>query len=309
MEKDDTKKSGRPAWAAVPDRRRSRALREASFTEAEPAGRPPRRGPEPTARQGQGLSGAEAAEKHTVEGRNPVYEALCAGLPLEKIWLSETVRPAGVLKLTELAREKGVPVQRVKSQKLNAMSQTGACQGVIALCGAAPYSALEDLFAEAERKQKPPFFVLADEITDPHNLGAIIRSANGAGADGVIVPKNRSAGLDAAVAKASAGAVYHTKVVRVTNLAQTAESLKARGLWLAGADMAGERTLYDSDLTGPIALVVGSEGRGISRLLKEKCDFFVRIPMLGAISSLNASVAAALLLYEILRQRRSRESD
>ncbi|MBQ2696224.1 MAG: 23S rRNA (guanosine(2251)-2'-O)-methyltransferase RlmB [Clostridia bacterium] len=248
----------------------------------------------------------ETTEKMTIEGRNSVFEALAAGRPIDKIWISETVRPGGVKKLMDLAKEKQVPVQFVKPQKINSVSQTEASQGVVAVCGAVQYAALEDLFLKAEKKQTPPFFIIADEITDPHNLGAIIRSANAAGADGVIVPKNRSAGLDAVAAKTSAGAVHYTPVVRVTNLSQTIDVLKERGLWLAGADMSGEKSLFESDLTGPIALVVGSEGKGISRLLREKCDFMVKIPMLGEIESLNASVAAAIMMYEIVRQRQQR---
>ncbi len=243
------------------------------------------------------------AEKMTIEGRNSVFEALAAGRPIDKIWISETVRPGGVKKLTDLAREKGVPVQFVKPQKINSVSQTEASQGVVAVCGAVQYAELEDLFRKAEKKGTPPFVIIADEITDPHNLGAIIRSANAAGADGVIIPKNRSAGLDAVTAKTSAGAVHYTPVVRVTNLSQTIDILKERGLWLAGADMSGEKSLFESNLTGPIALVVGSEGKGISRLLREKCDFMVKIPMIGEIESLNASVAAAIMMYEIVRQR------
>ncbi|MGN1059098.1 MAG: 23S rRNA (guanosine(2251)-2'-O)-methyltransferase RlmB [Clostridia bacterium] len=251
---------------------------------------------------------AEPAARVTVEGRNPVFEALSAGRPIDKIWISETVRPGGVKKLTELAREKQVPVQFVNPRKIDSLSQTASSQGVVAVCGAVQYAALEDLFCRAAERNRQPFIILADEITDPHNLGAIIRSANAAGADGVIIPKNRSAGLDAVTAKTSAGAVYYTPVVRVTNLAQTAEELKARGLWLVGADMAGDKTLFESDLTGAVALVVGSEGKGISRLLKEKCDFLVKIPMLGETESLNASVAAAVMMYEIVRQRSRQEN-
>lgn len=244
-----------------------------------------------------------SAERMTVEGRNPVFEALSAGRPIDKIWISETVRPGGVAKITELARQKQIPVQFVKPQKVDAMSQTEASQGIVALCSAVQYAQLEDLFQKAAEKGTQPFFILADEITDPHNLGAIIRSANAAGADGVIIPKNRSVGLDAVVAKTSAGALYHTPVVRVTNLVQTAEGLKERGLWLVGADMNGSSGLYDTDLTGAVGLVVGSEGKGISRLLKNTCDFLVSIPMLGETESLNASVAAAVMMYEIVRQR------
>ncbi len=243
------------------------------------------------------------SDKVTVEGRNSVFEALSAGRPIDKIYISETVRPGGVQKLLDLAKQRQVPVQFAKPQKVNELSQTEASQGVVAVCSAARYAELDDLFQKAAEKGSAPFFIIADEITDPHNLGAIIRSANAAGADGVIIPKNRSAGLDAVVAKTSAGALHYTPVVRVTNLAQTIDSLKEKGLWLVGADMSGEKTLFESDMTGSIALVVGSEGKGISRLLKEKCDFMVRIPMLGQIESLNASVAAAIMMYEIVRQR------
>lgn len=242
-------------------------------------------------------------EKTTVEGRNAVYEALAAGRPLDKILVSETVRPGGVEKLLSLAREKQVPVQFVKPQKINSISQTESSQGVVAICSPARYAELEDLFLHAKKRGQDPFIIIADEITDPHNLGAIIRSANAAGADGVIIPKNRSAGLDTTTAKTSAGAVHYTPVVRVTNLVSVVETLKERGLWLVGADMSGRNSLFEENLTGPIALVVGSEGKGISRLLKEKCDFMVRIPMLGETESLNASVAAAVMMYEILRQR------
>ncbi len=242
-------------------------------------------------------------DRITVEGRNSVFEALSAGRPIDKIWISETVRPGGVQKLTALAREKGVPVQFVNPKKIDAISQTASSQGVVAVCGAVGYASLEDIFRRAEERGHKPFIILADEITDPHNLGAIIRSANAAGADGVVIPKNRSAGIDAVAAKTSAGAVHHTPVARVTNLVQTAKELQERGLWVVGADMSGEKTLFESDMTGAIALVVGSEGKGISRLLKEACDFMVRIPMLGETESLNASVAAAIMMYEVLRQR------
>ncbi len=252
----------------------------------------------------QSRSGEErTAERMTVEGRNSVFEALSAGRPIDKIWISETVRPGGVQKLTALAREKGVPVQFVNPKKVDAISQTAASQGVVAVCGAVSYASVDDIFRRAEERGHKPFIILADEITDPHNLGAIIRSANAAGADGVIIPKNRSAGIDAVAAKTSAGAVHHTPVARVTNLVQTAKELQERGLWVVGADMSGEKTLFESDMTGAIALVVGSEGKGISRLLKEACDFMVRIPMLGETESLNASVAAAIMMYEVLRQR------
>ncbi len=243
-------------------------------------------------------------ENHTIEGRNPVYEALQADLPIDKIFLSETVKKEPLGKLLRLAKEKGVVVQTVGQTKLAALTQTdGAHQGIVAVCTAVPYVGVADILRRAEERGEPPFVVIADEIADPHNLGAIIRTANACGAHGVIIPKHRSVGLTAVVAKASAGALAHTPVAKVTNLPACMDELKERGLWITGADMAGEKTLWESDLTGAVGLVVGSEGKGMSRLVREKCDFLVRIPMAGQINSLNASVAASLLLYEVLRRR------
>lgn len=247
----------------------------------------------------------ETEERNKIEGRNPVYEALRAGTPIDKILVSETAHKESLAKILKLAKEKGIPVQTVRPRKLAEISETEASQGVIAQCAMASYVGIDEILKKAEEKGKPPFVIIADEITDPHNLGAIIRTANAAGADGIIIPKNRSVGVNAVVAKTSAGAVSHTPVARVTNLAQTIDNLKDKGLWVTGADMAGESDMFSSNLTGPIALVVGSEGKGISRLIKEKCDFLVRIPMFGEINSLNASVAASVLMYEIVRQRMS----
>lgn len=244
-------------------------------------------------------------EKNTIEGRNPVFEALRSGMPIDKILISETAKREALGKILSAAKERKIPVQTVRPQKLAELAETEASQGVIALCAAAQYVSVDDILAKAEEKGKPPFVIIADEITDPHNLGAIIRTANAAGADGVIIPKNRSAGIGAIAAKTSAGATSYTPVARVTNLVQTIDSLKERGLWVTGADMSGD-DMYGSNLTGAIALVVGSEGKGISRLIKEKCDFMVRIPMFGEINSLNASVAAAVLMYEIVRQRETK---
>ncbi len=244
-------------------------------------------------------------EKNTIEGRNPVFEALRSGMPIDKILISETAKKEALGKILSAAKERKIPVQTVRPQKLAELAETEASQGVIAICAAAQYVSVDDILAKAEEKGKPPFVIIADEITDPHNLGAIIRTANAAGADGVIIPKNRSAGIGAIAAKTSAGAVSYTPVARVTNLAQTIDSLKERGLWVMGADMDGD-DMYKSNLTGAIALVVGSEGKGISRLIKQKCDFMVRIPMFGEINSLNASVAAAVLMYEIVRQRETK---
>lgn len=245
--------------------------------------------------------------KNTIEGRNPVTEALRSGTPIDKILISETARREALGKIFALAKQRGIPVQTVRAKKLAELAETEASQGVIAVCAAASYVSVEDILQRAEEKGKPPFLILADEITDPHNLGAIIRTANAVGADGVIIPKNRSAGSNAVVAKTSAGAVSYTPVARVTNLGQTIDRLKEKGIWVTGADMSGETTLYQSDLTGPMALVVGSEGKGISRLVREKCDFLVQIPMFGEINSLNASVAAAVMMYEIVRQRLEKE--
>ncbi|MBR5157145.1 MAG: 23S rRNA (guanosine(2251)-2'-O)-methyltransferase RlmB [Clostridia bacterium] len=244
-------------------------------------------------------------EKNTIEGRNPVFEALRSGMPIDKILISETAKKEALGKILSAAKERKIPVQTVRPQKLAELAETEASQGVIAICAAAQYVSVDDILAKAEEKGKPPFVIIADEITDPHNLGAIIRTANAAGADGIIIPKNRSAGIGAIAAKTSAGAVSYTPVARVTNLAQTIDSLKERGLWVMGADMDGD-DMYKSNLTGAIALVVGSEGKGISRLIKQKCDFMVRIPMFGEINSLNASVAAAVLMYEIVRQRETK---
>lgn len=247
-------------------------------------------------------------EKTTIEGRNPVAEALRAGTPIDKIIVSETARRETLSRIFALAKDRGIPIQTVRAQKLAEMAETEASQGVVAVCAAASYVSVEELLARAQRKGTPPFLIIADEITDPHNLGAIIRTANAVGADGVIIPKNRSAGINAVVAKTSAGAVSYTPVARVTNLGQTIDLLKERGIWVTGADMSGESTLYKTDLTGAIALVVGSEGKGISRLVRQKCDFLVQIPMFGEINSLNASVAAAVMMYEIVRQRLNKES-
>lgn len=244
-------------------------------------------------------------EKNTIEGRNPVFEALRSGMPIDKILISETAKKEALGKILSAAKSRKIPVQTVRPQKLAELAETEASQGVIAICAAAQYVTVDDILAKAEEKGKPPFVIIADEITDPHNLGAIIRTANAAGADGVIIPRNRAAGIGAIAAKTSAGAVSYTPVARVTNLAQTIDYLKERGLWVMGADMSGD-DMYKSNLTGAIALVVGSEGKGISRLIKEKCDFMVRIPMFGEINSLNASVAAAVLMYEIVRQRETK---
>lgn len=238
-----------------------------------------------------------------IVGRNSVLEALKSGRSLNKIMVAKGEKHGSVLEILGQARSHGIIVQEVETAKLEALAGGMRHQGIVASAAPVAYAELEDVFAAAEEKGEPPFLVLLDEIEDPHNLGAILRTADAAGVHGVLVPKRRSAPLSAAVAKVSAGAVEYVPVVRIGNIVQTMKELKKRGLWIVGADMDGDKAFFDADLTGPIALVVGSEGAGIGRLVKENCDFLVKIPMKGKISSLNASVACSLLLYEILKQR------
>ena len=250
---------------------------------------------------GEALSRSENGVSH-IEGRNAVIEALRAGTTVDKLFLQEGAHEGPLMTIGREAVRRGVPVKYVSKERLDQLSETGRHQGVIAFPAAYHYSELEDLFARAKEKGEPPFFILLDNIEDPHNLGAIIRTANLAGAHGVIIPKDRAVGLTATAAKASAGAIYHTPVVKVTNMARTIEQLKKEGIWFVCADMDGE-PMTRLNLTGPIGLVIGSEGSGVSRLVREKCDMTARIPMKGEIDSLNASVAAGILMYEIVRQR------
>ena len=235
-----------------------------------------------------------------IEGRNAVLETLRAGRAVDKVFVAEGAHIGDV---AAEARRHHVPVVTCDRRKLDGMSPTGNHQGVIAQAAAQEYVSLDDIFRVAEERSEVPLIVVCDGIEDPHNLGAIIRTANLAGAHGVIIPKRRAVGLTATVAKTSAGALNYTPVAKVTNLAKTMESLKEKGLWFVCADMGGEE-MYDLNLTGPIGLVIGNEGEGVSRLVKETCDFTARIPMNGDIDSLNASVAAGVLAYEIVRQRR-----
>ena len=245
----------------------------------------------------------EQEEKLQLEGRNAVMEAIKSGAAIDKLFVTKGEKHGSILPLLRLAAEAGIVCVETDRRKLDEMSQTeGAHQGVIASLAAAPYSTVEDILCAAEEKGEPPFLLIADEINDPHNLGSIIRTANCAGAHGVIIPKRRSVGLTAAVAKASAGALAHTKVAKVVNLSRTIEDLKAKNIWVAALDMDGDE-IYSSNLTGPLAIVVGSEGSGVGTLGKKSCDFSIRLPMLGQINSLNASVAAAIALYEAVRQR------
>ena len=241
-------------------------------------------------------------EEFTIEGRNAVIEAYRAGRPIDRLFLLDGCQDGPISTIKREAKKQGTPVKYVSRERLDQLSETGKHQGVIAYGAAYEYAQVEDILRAAEEKGEPPFLFLLDNIEDPHNLGAIIRTANLAGAHGVIIPKNRAAGLTATVAKTSAGALNFTPVARVTNLGRTMEELKKKGIWFVCADMDGTR-MYDLNLTGPIGLVIGSEGDGVGKLVKRNCDFVASIPMKGNIDSLNASVAAGVLAYEIVRQR------
>lgn len=238
-----------------------------------------------------------------IEGRNAVIEALRAGRTIDKIYIAKGDVDQTLGHIASKARSAGVVVVEADRRKLDAMSQTHAHQGVIALCAVKEYCTVADILAIAQARGEPPFVIVCDEISDPHNLGAIIRSAECAGAHGVIIPKRRSAGLTAVVDKTSAGAVEHVAIARVPNLSAAIGELKKSGLWIYGAAAEGASPMWQTDLTGPVCLVIGSEGDGIGRLVRENCDFLVSIPLKGQISSLNASAAAAVLMYEVLRQR------
>ena len=238
-----------------------------------------------------------------MEGRNAVTEALKAGRTIDKVYLAEGSTDRSLTRLAAMAKDAGAVVVPTDRRKLDQMSPTGAHQGIIAAVAAHEYARVEDILALAEQRGEAPLIVLCDDLTDPHNLGAILRSAECAGAHGVIIPKRRSVGLTAVVAKTSAGAVEYLPVARVTNLAQTIQTLKDRGVWIYGAAGEAKADLYHTDLTGPAAIVIGNEGEGMSKLVRESCDVLVSIPMKGHISSLNASAAAAVMLYEALRQR------
>jgi len=245
----------------------------------------------------------EAEADGIIEGRNAVIEALRAGTAIDKIYLQKGDTDKTLGHIASKARAAGVVVVEADKRKLDGMSRTHAHQGVVALAAVREYASVADILQTAEERGEPPLIVVCDEISDPHNLGAIIRTAECAGAHGVIVPKRRSAGLTAVVGKTSAGAVAYMKVARVPNIPALLKDLKKRGVWVYGAAAEGTASLYGADLKGPAAVVIGSEGDGMTRLTEENCDFLVRIPMRGKISSLNASAAAAVLLYEALRQR------
>ncbi len=241
-------------------------------------------------------------EELTIEGRNAVLEAFRSGKTIDRLFVLDGCQDGPVRTIVREARKHDTIVSFVTKERLDQMSETGRHQGVLAYAAAYEYAEVEDILKAAEEKGEPPFLFLLDGIEDPHNLGAIIRTANLAGAHGVIIPKRRAAGLTATVARTSAGALNYTPVAKVTNLAAVIEELKKRGIWFVCADMEGE-SMYRLNLTGPIGLVIGNEGEGVSRLVKEKCDMTASIPMKGDIDSLNASVAAGVLAYEIVRQR------
>lgn len=241
-------------------------------------------------------------EELTIEGRNAVLEAFRSGKTIDKVFVLEGCQDGPIKTILREAKKHGTMVKFVSKDRLDNMSETKKHQGVIAYAAAYNYATVEDILAKAEKNGEPPFIFLLDGIEDPHNLGAIIRTANLAGAHGVIIPKNRAVGLTATVAKTSAGALNYTPVAKVTNLSATMKELKKQGLWFVCADMDGE-VMYRQNLTGPIGLVIGNEGDGVSKLVRENCDFTASIPMKGDIDSLNASVAAGVLAYEIVRQR------
>ena len=237
-----------------------------------------------------------------IEGRNAVLEAFRSGKCVDKLFILDGCQDGPVRTIAREARKTDTIINYVSKERLDQLSETRAHQGVIAQAAAYEYSTVDEILARAEEKGEPPFLILLDNVEDPHNLGAIIRTANLAGAHGVIIPKRRAVGLTSTVAKTSAGAINYTPVAKVTNIVRTIEELKEKGIWFVCADMGGE-IMYDLDLTGPMGLVIGNEGEGVSRLVREACDFTASIPMKGDIDSLNASVAEGVLAYEIVRQR------
>lgn len=241
-------------------------------------------------------------EELTIEGRNAVLEAFRAERPVDKVFVLDGSKDGPIRTIIREAKKTDAIINFVNKERLDQISPTGKHQGVVAYVAAYEYSEMEDIFKEAEEKGQPPFIVLLDGIEDPHNLGAIIRTAHQAGVHGIIIPKRRAVGLTATVARTSSGAINYLPIVKVTNISNTIEDLKKRNMWFVCADTDGE-LMYDLDLKGPIGLVIGNEGKGVSRLVKEKCDFNAKIPMFGQVDSLNASVAMGVMAYEIVRQR------
>lgn len=237
-----------------------------------------------------------------IGGKNPVLEALRADRDINKIWIAEGVQKKGITELLQLAKDKGVIVQSVPKKKIDGLTDTNH-QGIAAAVAAYNYARLDDLFAAAAAKNEDPFFLILDELEDPHNLGSIMRTADAIGVHGLIIPKRRAVGLTGVVAKASTGAIEHVPVVRINNLSQTVDELKKRGLWIAGTDAKESVDYRKMDASLPLAVIIGSEGKGMSRILRDKCDFLYQLPMVGHVTSLNASVAASLLMYEVYRKR------
>lgn len=254
-------------------------------------------------RQGRHDENERELPADVLVGRNAVLEALRAGRGINRIFVANGDREGSIAEILSLAKERGLVIQNVERAKIEALSGGQRHQGVLAYVAPVPYAELEDILKAAAEKDEAPFLVLLDELEDPHNLGALLRTADATGVHGILIPKRRSVSLNATVAKTSAGAVEYVPVARIGNIAQTLKALKEKGFWVAGADMDGEKAYYEADLTGPLVLVVGSEGRGMSRLTKEACDFIVSMPMVGHINSLNASVAGSILMYESMRQR------
>lgn len=308
MQSRYSKKDGRAAGARGPRKdsyggqnARSRDSRGQSMRDEDMESRDTRIGDAELQDAGQAEEN-DGGNEYTIEGRNMVIEAFRSGKTVDKLYVQDGCQDGPIQTIKKEARKQETIIRYVTRERLDQMSVTGKHQGVIAVAAAYEYGEVEDILQRARDKNEPPFVILLDNIEDPHNLGAIIRTANLAGAHGVIIPKNRAVGLTAAVVRASAGALNYTPVAKVTNLAKTIESLKKEGMWFVCADMDG-KPMYELDLKGPIGLVIGSEGEGVGRLVREKCDMVAAIPMRGDVESLNASVAAGVLAYEILRQR------
>jgi 23S rRNA (guanosine2251-2'-O)-methyltransferase len=238
-----------------------------------------------------------------IAGKNPVLEALRSGREINKIWIAEGVQKGQIRQLLDLAKQKGLIVQFVPKRKIEQYAKTEAHQGVLASIAAYTYAEVDDIFQAAEKKGEQPFILILDELEDPHNLGSIMRTADAVGAHGIIIPKRRAVGLTATVAKASTGAIEYVPVARVTNLSRTIDELKSKGVWIVGTDASAKQDYRDLEADMPLGLVIGSEGKGMARIIKEKCDFLIKLPMVGHVTSLNASVAASLLMYEVLRKR------
>lgn len=267
--------------------------------------KPPQRHMDPYHKRETAVEHDDEESGGMIEGRNAVIEALRAGRPIDKVYIAKGETDAALGHIASKARQLGTVVVEADKRKLDSMSVTHAHQGVIAVATVKSYVSIEDILQIAKSRDEAPLIVVCDEISDPHNLGAIIRTAECAGAHGIIIPKRRSAGVTAIVSKTSAGAVEYMAVARVPNISSALSELKKAGVWVYGADAGGEAEIWQTDLKGPAALVIGSEGAGLSRLVLENCDFKVRIPMVGKISSLNASVSASVILYEALRQRKA----